>query len=101
MKVHVGMDATRGLVHTGGVTAGSVHDAKLMDSLLREDDRAVYGDRGYASEKRKRAACRAGVLWAVKAFAVSAAYIEGYVLSHRESMTDLPDQRNPPSGTER
>ena len=52
MKVHVGTDATSGLVHTGGVTAGSVHDAKVMDNLIREDDRAVYGDRGYASGKK-------------------------------------------------
>lgn len=37
-----------------------------MDNLIREDDRAVYGDRGYASEKRKRAARRAGALCAVK-----------------------------------
>jgi len=66
MKVHVGTDASSGLVHTGGVTAGSVHDAKVMDNLIREDDRAVYGDRGYASETKKRAARRAGVLWAVK-----------------------------------
>ena len=41
MKVHVGTDASSGLVHTGGVTAGSVHDAKVMDNLIREDDRAV------------------------------------------------------------
>ena len=57
-EVHVGTDATSGLVHTGGVTAGSVHDAKVMDNLIREDERAVYGDRGYASETKKRAARR-------------------------------------------
>ena len=44
-------------MHTGGV-----HDAKVMDNLIREDDRAVYGVRGYASEKKKRAARRARVL---------------------------------------
>lgn len=66
MKAHIGVDATSGLVHTAGVTTGSVHDAKVMDNLIREDDRAVYGDRAYASERRKRAARRAGVVWAVK-----------------------------------
>ncbi|MCP5404699.1 MAG: IS5 family transposase [Pseudomonadaceae bacterium] len=66
MKAHIGVDATSGLVHTAGVTAGSVHDAKVMDNLIREDDRAVYGDRAYASERKKRAARRAGVVWAVK-----------------------------------
>jgi len=66
MKVHIGVDAQSGLVHTAGVTTGSVHDAKVMDHLIREDDRAVYGDRAYASERKKRAAHRAGVVWAVK-----------------------------------
>ena len=66
MKAHVGVDAESGLVHTAGVTTGKVHDAKVMDRLIREDDEAVYGDKAYASEAKKRAAEDAGVLWAVK-----------------------------------
>src|SRR6201993_1615185 len=66
MKAHIGVDAKSGLVHTAGVTSGSVHDAKVMDNLIREDDRAVYGDKGYASEAKRRLAAAAGVLWAVK-----------------------------------
>lgn len=66
MKAHIGADAESGLVHTAGVTTGRVHDAKVMHNLIREDDTAVYGDKGYASEAKKRAAGDAGVLWAVK-----------------------------------
>ena len=66
MKAHVGVDAESGLVHTAGVTTGKVHDAKVMHRLIRADDRAVYGDKGYASDEKKRAAEDAGVLWAVK-----------------------------------
>jgi IS5 family transposase len=66
MKAHVGVDAKSGLVHTAGVTTGKVHDAKVMHRLIREDDEAVYGDKGYASDEKKRAAEGAGVLWAVK-----------------------------------
>jgi transposase, IS5 family len=66
MKAHIGVDAKSGLVHTAGVTTGSVHDAKVMDNLIREDDRTVYGDKGYASDEKKRAAKAAGVRWAVK-----------------------------------
>lgn len=66
MKAHIGVDAKSGLVHTAGVTTGSVHDAKMMDHLVREDDTAVYGDKGYASEEKKRAAEAAGVHWRVK-----------------------------------
>jgi IS5 family transposase len=66
MKAHVGVDASSGLVHTAGVTSGNVHDAKVMDRLVRDDDTAVYGDKGYASDAKKRAAEATGVLWAVK-----------------------------------
>src|SRR5258708_13709245 len=66
MKAHVGVDAISGLVHTAGVTSGNVHDAKLMDRLICDDDTEVYGDKGYASGAKKRAAEAAGVLWAVK-----------------------------------
>jgi transposase, IS5 family len=66
MKAHIGVDAKSGLVHTAGVTTGKVHDAKVMDNLIREDDTAVYGDKGYASDAKKVAAQEAGVLWAVK-----------------------------------
>jgi IS5 family transposase len=66
MKAHIGVDAKSGLVHTAGVTSGSVHDATVMHRLIRADDTAVYGDKGYASGAKKRAAEAAGVLWAVK-----------------------------------
>lgn len=66
MKAHIGVDAKSGLVHTAGITTGKVHDAKVMDNLIREDDTAVYGDKGYASDAKRRAAEAAGVLWAVK-----------------------------------
>jgi len=66
MKAHIGVDARSGLVHAAGVTTGSVHDARVMDNLIREDDRAVFADKGYVHEKKKRAARAAGVYWAVK-----------------------------------
>ncbi len=37
-----------------------------MDELIREDDRAVYGNKGYVNDGKKRAAEAAGVLGAVK-----------------------------------
>jgi IS5 family transposase len=66
MKTHIGVDMRSGLVHTAAVTTGSVHDAKMMDDLIRADDRAVFGDKGYAGDRKKRAARQAGVYWAVK-----------------------------------
>ena len=45
-----------------------------MDRLIREDDMAVYGDKGYANDAKKRAAEEAGVTWAVKEKAKRAAH---------------------------
>ncbi len=56
MKAHVGIDVRSGLVHTAGVTTCSVHDAKVMDHLIREDDGAVFGDKCYVNGAKKRAA---------------------------------------------
>ena len=66
MKAHIGVDAKSGLVHTAKTTTAKVHDARLTDDLIRPDDRAIFGDKGYVSDKRKRAARADGVLWAVK-----------------------------------
>ena len=66
MKTHIGVDMRSGLVHTAAVTTGRVHDAKMMDDLIRAGDRAVFGDKGYTGDRKKRAARQAGVYWAVK-----------------------------------
>jgi IS5 family transposase len=36
-----------------------------LPNLLREDDRAVFGDKGYVDNSLKRAARKAGVFWGV------------------------------------
>jgi transposase, IS5 family len=65
MKAHISVDAHSGLVHTVGVTTASDHDNSVIGELIREGDRAVFGDKGYYSDQTKRAARRAGVYWAV------------------------------------
>lgn len=47
MKVHAGVDAGTGYVHTITVTAANVHDVAETANLIREDDHVVYGDSGY------------------------------------------------------
>jgi len=66
MKTHIGVDAKSGLVHTVKTTTGKVHDAKLTDELIREDDQVIFGDKGYVSDKRKRSTRARGATWAVK-----------------------------------
>lgn len=65
MKVHVGADAHSGLVHTVGVTSANVADVSGLPKLLREEDRALFGDKGYVHNGLKRFARRAGVFWGV------------------------------------
>lgn len=48
-KMHVGVDAGSGLVHTVKVTSANVHDAAVAHELLRDDDEVVYGDAAYCS----------------------------------------------------
>ena len=47
MKVHIGVDAGTGYVHTITATAANVHDIEEAAKLLREDDTVGYGDAGY------------------------------------------------------
>ena len=63
MKAHIGVDAKSGLVHTIKTTTAKVHDARMTDDLIRTDDAVVFGDKGYVSDKRKRASRADGVLW--------------------------------------
>ena len=47
MKVHAGVDAGTGYIHTIEGTAANVHDSTEATKLIREDDHVVYGDSGY------------------------------------------------------
>jgi len=65
MKIHVGADAHSGLAHTVSVTSANVADVTEFPHLLREDDRAVFGDKGYVNNSFKQAGRKAGVFWGV------------------------------------
>lgn len=66
MKAHIGVDVKSGLVHTVKTTTGKVHDAKMTNDLICVDDTIILGDKGYVSDKRKRATRARGTTWAVK-----------------------------------
>ncbi len=50
MKIHVGADVNSGLAHTVSVTPANASDISQLPHLLREDDRAVFGDKGYVNK---------------------------------------------------
>ena len=51
MKLHIGVDSQSGLAHSAVVTAANVHDKHPLPDLLHGDERRVYGDSAYASQK--------------------------------------------------
>lgn len=54
MKIHSGVDAGSGYVHTITATSANEHDITETAKLVREDDAVVYGDSGYLGiEKRE------------------------------------------------
>jgi len=53
MKLHIGVDAGSGIIHTLSATAANISDISEAYKLIREDDTVVYGDAGYTGiEKR-------------------------------------------------
>lgn len=51
MKLHIGVDSQSGLTHSAVVTAANVHDKHPLPDLLHGNERRVYGDSAYASQK--------------------------------------------------
>ena len=48
MKVHIGVDAGTGCVHTVTATAANIHDVDEIPNLLRPDDELKYAIAEYA-----------------------------------------------------
>lgn len=53
MKVHSGVDAGSGYVHTITATSANVHDIDEAAKLIREDDEVMYGDSGYSGMAKR------------------------------------------------
>ena len=65
MKVHVGTDATSGLIHTIEGTTAKTSDKAMMFDLLHGKEDSVFGDKGYVSREDKKLAREAGIYWGV------------------------------------
>ncbi len=53
-KVHVGVDASTGLVRKAVLTPAKVYESLVADELVSGDEGAVYGDRAYESRRRRQ-----------------------------------------------
>ena len=52
-KVHLGVDEGTGLVRKAMLTPAKVYESEVADDLVSCDERAVYGDRAYESNRRR------------------------------------------------
>ncbi|WP_342619802.1 IS5 family transposase [Rhodoferax sp. GW822-FHT02A01] len=52
MKLHIGVDSQSGMAHSAVVTPANVHDKHPLPDLLHGNERRVYGDSAYASQKK-------------------------------------------------
>ncbi|MEX3936640.1 IS5 family transposase [Paraburkholderia phymatum] len=59
MKVHIGVDADSGLVHTVIGTAANVHDIDVAEALLHGEEADVYADAGCQGIEKR---CERGVV---------------------------------------
>lgn len=46
-RLHIGVDAETGYVHSAQVTAANASETDIVAQLLRQDDTVMYGDVGY------------------------------------------------------
>jgi IS5 family transposase len=54
LRIHIGVDAESGLVHTVTTTAANAHDVTQAHALLHGEEEVVFGDSGYRGvEKRE------------------------------------------------
>jgi transposase, IS5 family len=60
-KAHVGVDQGSGLIRAIVTTPANVNDTTPADALIRGDERAVYADKAYDSQARRRALAARGI----------------------------------------
>lgn len=65
MKAHIGVDSKSGLVRDVETTTAKVHDHEKLESLLGGDEKAIYGDKGYFDDRKKRQCRKDGIFWGV------------------------------------
>ena len=66
MKAHIGVDADTGMVHSVEGTTAKVHDRNKLPDLLHGEEKAIFGDQGYACDKDKKECRDSGdVYWYV------------------------------------
>ena len=65
MKLHIGVDAKTGMVHSMVATPANVHDVTQAGNLLHGGEKQVWGDAGYIGVQKREENLRLDVDWRV------------------------------------
>ncbi len=65
MKLHMGVDAKTGLVHSFSTTSANVHEVTEAHRLLHGGERQVWGDAGYTGVQKREENLELAVQWQV------------------------------------
>jgi len=65
-KGHIGIDRDTGLVHHAEFTAAHVHDSQVFEQLLTGEEMAVFADKAYGSDERKRTFRAQGIYYGIQ-----------------------------------
>ena len=65
MKLHIGVDAASGLVHSLATTAANVNDVTVAHRLLHGGETEAWGDAGYQGVAKRPEHAGSGVRWRV------------------------------------
>ncbi len=65
MKLHIGVDAAAGLVHSLATTAANVNDVTVAHRLLHGGETQAWGDTGYRGVEKRPAHAGSAVRWQV------------------------------------
>ena len=65
MKLHIGVDAVTGLVHSLATTSANVHDVTETHRLLHGEESQVWGDAGYVGVQKREENLGRAVDWQV------------------------------------
>jgi len=65
MKLHIGVDAETGIVHSLSTTSANVHDVREAHWLLHGGERQVWGDAGYIGVQKREENLGLDVDWQV------------------------------------
>lgn len=59
-KGHIGMDAGSKLIRRVRFSPASTHDSQLLEELISEDERSLFGDKAYSNDSVKHQARQSG-----------------------------------------